>query len=114
MKTETIAQASEKTDKGKRVKVQIYTPTHICAGYVYCPGQRRLLDVLNGVLAGELRVSDEFLPVSEAEMRSPDGTEATVQSVHINKANILFVREIEDGQSRGLGGRVGHKPYPYV
>ncbi|GAH38922.1 unnamed protein product [marine sediment metagenome] len=114
MKTETIAQASEKTDKGKRVKVQIYTPTHICAGYVYCPGQRRLLDVLNGVLAGELRVSDEFLPVSEAEMRSPDGTEATVQSVHINKANILFVKEIEDGQSRGLGGRVGHKPYPYV
>ena len=113
MKTETIAQASEKTDKGKWVKVQIYTPTHICTGHVYCPG-RRLLDVLNGILMGPPRVSDEFLPVSEAEIRSPDGKEATVQSAHVNKANILFIREVEDGQTQGLGGQVGHKPYPYV
>ena len=110
----TVAQASEKMAEKKRLKVQIQLSTVICTGYIYCPSQRRLLDVLNGVLAGELRVNEEFLPVSEAEMRSPDGTEATVQSVHINKASILFVREIEDGQSRGLGRRVGHKPHPFV
>lgn len=113
MKTETITQASEKMEK-KRLKVQIQLSTAICTGYIYCPSQRRLLDVLNGVSAGELRVSDEFLPVSEAEMRSPDAKKATVQSIHINKASILFVKEIEDGQSRGLGSRVGHKHYPFV
>jgi len=109
----TVAQASEKMEK-KRLKVQIYTPTYTCTGYVYCPHRGRLLDVLNGISVGALRVDDKFLPVSEVEMHSPDAKEATVQSIHINKASILFVREIEDGQSRGLGGRVGHKPYPYV
>jgi len=98
--------------KNKRVKVQIYAPPYICTGYACCPHQRRLLDVLNGIPMG-VGIKDEFLPVSEAEMRSPDGKEA-MQSVHINKANILFLKEIEDGQSRGLGGEVGHKPYPFV
>ncbi|GAI08026.1 unnamed protein product, partial [marine sediment metagenome] len=59
-------------------------------------------------------VSNEFMPVSGAEIRYPDGKEATVQSAYINKANILFIREVEDGQTQGLGGQVGHKPYPYV
>ena len=58
--------------------------------------------------------SDEFLPVSEAEIRSPDGRETTtVPSAHINKANILFLKEIGD-EHRGLGGQVGPQPYPYV
>ncbi len=118
MKTErATAQTPQETDKEKWVKVQIYTRTHICTGLVYCPRQQRLLDMLNG-LPGLLHVSNEFLPVSGAEIRYPDGTEetvvATVQSAHVNKANILFIREVEDGQTQGLGGQVGHKPYPYV
>jgi len=109
METKTMAQPLEKTVGGKGAKVQIYTPTHICTGYVSCPRQRRLLDVLNGIPFN----SDEFLAVSEAEMRPPDGTGVTVQAAHINKANILFVKEIGD-EHRGLGGQVGHKVYPYV
>jgi len=45
---------------------------------------------------------------------SPGGGEATLPSAYINKANILFVREIEAGETRGLGGQAGHKPYPFV
>ena len=111
-KEAAIAQASEKTAKKKWVKVQIYTPTHILTGSAYCP-QQRLLDVLNGILAGTMRTDAEFLPVSEAEIRSPDGKETSVKSVHINKTNILFLKGIGDGH-RGLGGEVGHKPYPFV
>ncbi len=103
-------QASEIVFKEKWVKVQIYTPTHICTGCVYCSHRRRLLHLLHGIPF----TSGEFLGVSEAEISSPDGKEVTVQSVHINKANILFVREIEDGETRGLGGQGGYKPYPFV
>ena len=108
METKTMAQPLEKTGE-KGAKVQIYTPTHICTGYVSCPSQRRLLDLLNGIPFN----SDEFLRVSFAQMRFPDGTEAAVQSAHINKANILFLKEIGD-EHRGLGSQVGPQPYPYV
>lgn len=114
METErAIAEAPEKTDKEKWAKVQIYMPTHICTGYVYCSHQRRLLDVLNGIPSRPQDISGEFLPVSKAEIRSLDGKETSVKSANINKANILFLKEIGDGH-RGLGGQVGHKPYPYV
>jgi len=108
-----IAMAQANTKKENWVKVQIYTPTHICIGSVYCPRQQRLLDMLNGIPT-TASINDEFMPVSEAEIHYPDGTEAAVPSVHINKANILFIREVEDGQAQGLGGKVGHKPYPYL
>jgi len=115
METETaIAQASEKTVSKKWVKVQIYVASRICTGYAYCPHQRRLLDLLNGVPIGAVHTNEEFLPISEAKMCSVDGREDTVQPAYINKANILFVRAIEDGETRGLGGQAGHKPYPFV
>jgi len=109
METKTMAQPLEKTAQEKGAKAQIYTPTHICTGYVSCPSQRRLLDLLNGIPFN----SDEFLAVSFAQMRFPDGTEAAVQSAHINKANILFLKETGD-EHRGLGGQVGPQPYPHV
>ena len=110
METETsMTQPSDKTDKEQWAKVQIYTPTHICTGYVYCPRQRRLLDLLNGIPFN----SDEFLTVSFPLICTPDGTEVAVQSAHINKANILFLKEIGDEHS-GLGSQVGPQPYPYV
>ena len=114
MERVVVVHVSKKTDKENWAEVEIYTPTHICTGYVYCSQQRRLLDVLNGIPFRQSSHCDQFLSVSEAKIRSPDGTEATVESTHINKANILFLREIEAGQTRGIGGRIGDKPYPYV
>lgn len=115
METErAIGQASVQTVEKKWVKVQIYTPTHICTGYANYR-QGRLLDFLNGVSVGGSRINKEFLPVSEVEMKSLlDGSDMTVQSAYLNKANILFVRAIEGGQTMGLGDQVGHKLYPFV
>ena len=110
METErATAQASEPV-RNKWVKVQIYTPSHIWTGSAYCPHER-LLDFLNGVL---MAANEEFIPLSDVEVRSPDGGQATLPSAYVNKANILFVREIEDGETRGLGGQAGHKLYPFV
>ena len=106
-------EAWEKIDKEKWAKVQIYTPTHVCTGYVYCSRRRRLLDVLNGIPKLAPSDSDEFLAVSFAQIRSPDGKGAAVKSAHINKANILFLKEVGD-EHRGLGSEAGNKVYPYV
>jgi len=115
METErAIGQTLEKTVQEKWVKVQIYTPTHIWTAYACCR-QGRLLDFLNSVSGRGLRTNKEYLPFSEVKMKSLlDGSEVTMQSAYSNKANILFVREIESSQTRGLGGQVGHKPYPFV
>jgi len=97
-----------------RLKVRLYTSAHILDGYIRMLPEKRLLDILNGVLRGTLRTDEEFLQVSEAELCSSDGTKVTLQSAYISKANILFAREIEDGQTQGLGGEVRHKLYPFV
>ncbi len=93
--------------KGKGVRVQVYTAGYTCTGRLYCAPLRRLLDVLNDA-------NEEFLSLCEAEVRSLDGKETAVPSVYVNKASTLFVKEIGEGESRGLGSRAGHKPYPFV
>jgi len=100
---------SEKRVSKGRLKVWIYTPTHILSGYFSHLSQQRLLDLLNGVVVGGLRDEKEFLPIVGATIRSPDGVEATMQFGCISKAQILFVREAETGEARGLGGKVVHK-----
>lgn len=104
--------------KGGWVQVHIYAPTyalpHICTGYVYCLPGRRLLDQLNDVFPGVVSEGKDFLPVKEGEMQALRGESETAKFVCLNKANILFVREFEEGQARGLGGKPGHCGYPYV
>jgi hypothetical protein len=97
-----------------KLKVRLYTSAHIVDGYIHVLPKQRLLDILNGMLRGALRTDEEFLQVNEAELYSADGTKVTLQSGYINKANVLFAREIEDGQTGGPGGEVGHKLYPFV
>jgi hypothetical protein len=104
---------------GKRVSkeslnVWIYTPTYILSGYFSHLTQQRLLDLLNGVVIGGLYDEKEFLSIVGANIRSPDGVEATMQFVCLNKAQILFVREAETAEARGLGGKVVHKLFPAV
>jgi hypothetical protein len=57
--------------------------------------KQRLLDLLNSVLVGGLRVDTGFLPVTEAISHTLDDTETTAQFALINKANILFISEIK-------------------
>ena len=103
-----------------KLKVRLYTSARIVDGYIDVLPKQRLLDILNGVLRGTLRTDEQFLQVSEAELCSLNGTKVTLQSAYINKANVLFAREIEDCQIKQLnsmvwpGGKVPHKLYPFV
>ena len=104
--------------KGGWVQVHIYAPTyalpHSCTGYVYCLPGRRLLDQLNDVFPGTISEARDFLPIQEGEMRALRGQSATAKFICFNKTNILFVRELEEGQSRGVGSKPSHGRYPYV
>lgn len=79
----------------EQLKVCIYTPTCMLSGYIHCLQRQRLLDLLNSVVVGELRLGTDFLPLTEATSHNQDGTETTTQFALINKSNILFVSEIE-------------------
>ena len=104
--------------KGGWVQVNIYAPTyaipHKCAGYIYCHPGRRLLDQLNEVFPFAVPDAREFIPIREGKMYSlREGSEA-VEFACLNKVNILFVGEFEDGQTRGVGSKPGDKRYPYL
>lgn len=119
MQTEgSIPQNLETILKGTWVKVQIHAPTyattHICTGYVYCLEGRRLLDHLNDVFPSIMSEEKCFLSVKEVEMYSIEGERKTTQFACLNKANILFVKEPEDNQTRGIGKKPEYKGYPYV
>ena len=113
METE-VPKAQASAPEVKRVEVKIYTVAPVCTGYIDVPLRRRLLDVLNGVPLGELHVDEEFLLVSEARISSLDGSEVTVQNAYLNKAKILFVKEVGGEETKGLGGEVVPRQYPFV
>ena len=79
----------------EQLKVCVYTPTCMLSGYIHCLQRQRLLDLLNSVVVGELRLGTDFLPLTEATSHNQDGTETTTQFALINKSNILFVSETE-------------------
>lgn len=79
----------------EQLKVCIYTPTCMLSGYIHCLQRQRLLDLLNSVVVGELRLGTDFLPLTETTSHNQDGTETTTQFALINKSNILFTSEIE-------------------
>ncbi|MBA7581748.1 hypothetical protein ES708_23659 [subsurface metagenome] len=96
------------------MEIKIYTVAPVCTGYINVPLRRRLLDVLNGVPIGELRTSEEFLPVSEARISSSDGSELTAQNAYLNRAKILFVKEVGGEETKEPGGEVVPRKYPFI
>lgn len=115
---EEVPRTQALAPKVKQVEVKAYMVDPVCTvctGYIDVPPHRRLLDVLNGIPLGELRVDEEFLPVSEARISSLDGgSEVTVQNAYLNRAKILFVKEVGGEETRGLGDEVAPEQYPFV
>ena len=100
----------------ERLRVRVHTPTHIFTGYVRRLPQQRLLNILNGILTGTMRVDEAFLPFKEVSVGTHrlDGKEVALKCAYINKADILFAREIDEGQPTEHGEKVEPKLYPFV
>jgi len=104
--------------EGRWVPVHVFAPTYglsrVYTGHVYCLHQRRLLDQLNEMFPGAAAESKPFLRVKAGKIYGLRGEKEDVEFACLNKSHILFVREFEEGQTRGLGGKPGYKGYPYV
>jgi hypothetical protein len=101
--------ANWRTDPDLRqVDVVVCTTAGIFVGHTYRTSRLRLLDALNkGFPARGMRIGTDYIPMTEVEMYLPEGGRQDMASVHIRKANVVFVAEKGGGQPDGEAGRVG-------
>jgi len=101
----------------ERLEVCVYTSTCvltgcIITGYVHRLPRQRILDLLNSVPVGGVRLYLDFLPLTEVTIHSSNGKEVITATALIHKNNILFVVEV--GQSSVLAGEGAGRPTPLV
>jgi hypothetical protein len=81
------------------VEVVVCTTTGTFAGRTYRLDYQRLLDALNQGLAPKgVPFGRDFMPLTQVEVSSPDGSKSSLASTFVGKTNILFVGETNKGQ----------------
>lgn len=92
----------------RQVDVVVCTTAGILVGHTYRTSRLRLLDVLNkGFVSRAARIAMDYMPMTEVEVHFPEGGGQALASVHIRKANIVFVAEKGGGQPGVDTSRVG-------
>lgn len=83
----------------RQVDVVVSTTAGTFVGHTYRTSRLRLLDALNkGFAARGVRIGLDYIPMTDVEMYLPEGGKQTMASVHIRKANVVFVAERSGGQ----------------
>ena len=96
----------------KTLAVALYMETQVLTGFIN-HDEERLSDVLNGVsLRREHR--GRFVELSYVNIQNIDGPEESLAISYINKATIQVATTIDGDLAKGIGGRVGVKPYPFI
>lgn len=95
-------------DKLRPVKVVVCTPDSTATGYTYRLQHQSLLDALNKGFDNGLvpynpsptgkAIGKDFVPLTDVKISAPGGSQQYLASTHINKANILFIAEIDMGE----------------
>jgi hypothetical protein len=84
------------------VDVVVCTTAGTFVGRTYRSSRLRLLDSLNkGFAARGTRIGLDYMPMTDVEMHFPEGGQQSMASVHVRKANIVFVAEKGGGQPEG-------------
>ena len=92
----------------RQVDVVVCTTAGTFVGHAYRTSRLRLLDALNkGFAARGARIGLDYIPMTEAELYLPEGGKQAMASVHIRKANVVFVAEKGGGQPDADTSRVG-------
>jgi hypothetical protein len=90
------------------VEVVVCTTAGTFVGRTYRSSRLRLLDALNkGFAARGTRIGLDYMPMSDVEMYFPEGGQQSMASVHIRKANVVFVAEKSGGQPESDGSKFG-------
>jgi len=119
-----MSKISNSTRDGKLIRVEIILDKYISdsirgvgnkkglgklVGHIYCLPKRRLIDQINGFPSGIKSDYIAFLPLEEAKMGTNNGS-----AIFINKKSIVFISEIFENESKGLGLKDGQVNYPFV
>ncbi len=96
----------------KTLAVALYMETQVLTGFIN-HYEERLSDFLNGVsVRRENR--GRFVELSHVNIQNIDGREERLATSYINKATIQVTATIDGDLAKGIGGRVGVKPYPFI
>lgn len=97
------------------VPLELYTLSRVLSGYIRCPREIRLLDLLNGTGSSEHGINRGFIEFVDI---SASGEEHTYQErlrEYIRKAAVQLISISDADLARGVGGaRGGAKLYPFV
>ena len=95
-----------------QLAVALYMETQVLTGFIN-HDEERLSDLLNGVsIRREHR--GRFVELSYVNIQHIDGREESLAISYINKATIQVATTIDGDLAKGIGGRVGVKPYPFI
>ena len=98
----------------ERLAVTLYLQTEVLIGSIYRPHEQRLLDLLNGAIISRPENSGMFLNLSDVTISHTDGKKERLPTAYINKATIQLAATPDGDSARGIGAKVGPKPYPFV
>lgn len=96
-----------------KLAVTLYTQTQTLIGFIYHK-EERLSDLLNGVSFRRENRGSRFLELHNLTIHHSDGREERLATTYIKKATIQLAATIDGDLAKGIGGKVGAKPYPFV
>ncbi len=94
--------------------VTLYMQTQILIGSILQPHEQRLLEILNGALLSPPESSGTFLKLNDVTISHTYGNKEKLPNAYINKATIQLAATLDSDSARGIGAKVGPKPYPFV
>ena len=98
----------------ERIAVTLYMQTEVLIGFIFQPHEQRLLDILNGTLLSPPESSGTFLKLNDVTISHTYGKKGKLPNSYINKATIQLAATLDSDSARGIGAKVGPKPYPFV
>lgn len=101
-------------NEGAWLAVKLYMQTQVLSGFFYHPYEERLLDLLNGISVRRPEGQGRFLELSDVTIEYTDGEKERLPAAYINKAIIQLATTPDGDSARGIGAKVGPKPYPFV
>ena len=101
-------------DATDQLAIKLYLQTQVLSGFIYNPSNDRLLDILSGISVKRPESRAKFLELTNVTVQHADGTEEILPTVCVNKAAIELATTSDVDSARGLGTKVGPKPYPFV
>jgi hypothetical protein len=96
------------------LQLEFYTQFRVLSGYIHCPVERRLLDLLNDAGASDYDINGEFLEFIDISASSEDQAYQQGLKEYIRKAAIQLVGISDTNLARGVGTKAGSKLYPFI